>query len=80
MAANGAKKAKSVKEELLELLERSPKIYSDAVKWTLARYNGIRFSSLIDYAGSKGDRESMLKELQKDTSFCVFVNDPEGSL
>jgi hypothetical protein len=32
MAANSAKKAKSVKEELLELLERSPKIYSDAVK------------------------------------------------
>ena len=77
MERSNVHKAKGPKEELQEFLEKNPPIYTDAVKWTLACYSGIRFSSLFDDLDSKVDRENLLKELQKDGSFSV-VNDPKA--
>jgi hypothetical protein len=75
MEKSNVHKAKSPKEELLELLEKKPPIFKVAVKYALACYSGLMFSSLFhDY---KGDRETILKELQKDGSWSV-VNDPKG--
>jgi hypothetical protein len=78
MERSNVHKAKGPKEELLELLEKKPPIYKDAVKWTLACHSGIRFSSLFDDLDSKVERETMLKELQKDGSFFSVVNDSKG--
>jgi hypothetical protein len=70
MATNNAHQAKSSKEELLERLEKKPKIYQDAVKWTLACWTGIRLSSLFeDIDFSKVDRADFLKELQEGGSY-----------
>lgn len=38
----------NAKEQLLKRLEKKPKIYQDAVKWTLACWTGIRMSSLFE--------------------------------
>lgn len=62
----------------MELLEKKPPIYKDAVKWTLACRSGIRFSSLFNDLDSKVECETLLKELQKDSSFFSVVNDPKG--
>ena len=77
MERSNVHNAKGPKEALLEFLEKNPPIYTDAIKWTLACHSGIRFSSLFNDLDSKVDRETLLKELQKDGSFSV-VNDPEG--
>jgi hypothetical protein len=77
MAKSDVHKAKSPKEALLEFLEKKPPIYSVAIKYTLAVHSGIMFSSLFDDWDPKEDRETFLKELQKDGSWSV-VNDPEG--
>jgi hypothetical protein len=77
MKRSNVDKAKGPKEALLELLAKKPPIYSDAVKYTLAVHSGIMFSSLFDDLDSQVDRETMLKELQKDGSWSV-VNDPKG--
>ncbi len=77
MEKSNVYKAKNPKEELLEFLEKNPPIYRVAVKYTLARHIGIRFSSLFDHLDPKGDRETFLKELQKGDSWSV-VNDPKG--
>lgn len=68
---------KSPKDKLLELLEKKPPIYKDAVKWTLACRSGIMFSSLFDDLDSEVERKTMIKELQNDDSFSI-VNDPKG--
>lgn len=75
MATNNAFQAKTPKELLLQFLEKSPRVYSDAIKWTLLCWSGISFSSL--FKDSEVDRESLLRELQQDDSFRV-VNDPKG--
>jgi hypothetical protein len=77
MKRSNVDKAKGPKQALLELLAKKPPIYSDAVKYTLAVHSGIMFSSLFDDLDSQVDRETMLKELQKDGSWSV-VNDPKG--
>jgi hypothetical protein len=77
MARSDVHNAKGPKEKLLELLEKKPPIYSDAVKHTLAVLSGIMFSSLFDDLDPKVERETMLKELQKSGSWSV-VNDPKG--
>ncbi len=76
MAKSEAGEEKSAKQMLLELLESRPRIYSDAVKWTLARWSGISVSSLFDHY-SKLKRESMLKELKEDDCFRI-IEDPKG--
>jgi hypothetical protein len=78
MAANNAPQAKSAKEELLELLEKKPKIYKDAVKWTLARWSGISFSSLFDNL-PPGDLESMVRELKEDDLFRIIDDSKRSS-
>jgi hypothetical protein len=77
MEKSNVHKAKSPKEELLELLEKKPPIFKVAVKYAFAGHSGIMFSSLFDDFDYKEDRETMLKELQKDGSWSV-VNDPKG--
>jgi hypothetical protein len=77
MAKSDVHKVKGPKEKLLELLAKKPPIYSAAVKYTLAVHSGIMFSFLFDDWDPKEDRETMLKELQKDGSWSV-VNDPKG--
>ena len=77
MERSNVDKAKGPKEALLELLKKKPPIYSDAVKYTLAVHSGIMFSSLFDDWDPKENRETFLKELQKDGSWSV-VNDPKG--
>ena len=69
MATNNAFQAKTPKELLLQFLEKSPRVYSDAIKWTLLCWSGISFSSL--FKDSEVDRESLLRELQQDDSFRV---------
>ena len=78
MEKSNVNKANGPKESLLKLLKKKPRIYTTAVKYTLAVHSGIRFSSLFDDVDSKEERETILKELQKDVSFCSVVNDPEG--
>jgi len=79
MATNNAHQAKNAKEELLGLLKKKPKIYRDAVKWTLACWVGFRLSSLFkDRDFSKVDRADMLKELQEGGSYRV-ENDPKDT-
>ena len=79
MATNNAHQAKSAKEELLELLEKKPKIYQDAVTWTLACWTGIASSSLFkDKDFFNVDRAASLKELQED-GFIRLENDPKGT-
>jgi hypothetical protein len=73
MEKSNVHKAKSPKEKLLELLEKKPPIYKDAVKYTLACHSGIRFSSLFDDVDPKEERETFLKELQKDGSWSVLL-------
>jgi hypothetical protein len=77
MAESETGEKENPKEQLSEFLERSPKIYSDAVKWTLARWTGISFSSLFDDLPQE-DRESMLRELKEDDWFKI-INDPTRS-
>src|SRR5665647_2959485 len=77
MERSNVHKAKGPKEMLLELLEKKPPIYSVAVKYAFACHSGIMFSSLFDDWDPKEDRETILKELQKDGSWSV-VNDPKG--
>ena len=77
MTTNNGHQTKSAKEELLELLEKKPQIYKDAVKWTLARWSGISFSSLFDDF-SQEDRESALRELKEDDCFEI-IDDPKRS-
>jgi hypothetical protein len=79
MATNNAQQAKTAKEELLELLEKKPKIYHDAVKWTLACWTGIRASSLFeDKDFFNLDRTAALKELQ-ESGFIWLEDDPKGA-
>ncbi len=79
MATNNTDQAKSAKEQLLELLEKKPKIYQDAVKWTLACWTGIRLSSLFeDIDFSKVDRSAFVKELQEGGSYRL-ENDPKDA-
>jgi hypothetical protein len=75
MANSEVGEKKSHKQQLLELLENRPKIYSDAVKWTLARWSGISLSSLFENYPQL-NRESMLNELKDDDCFRI-INDPE---
>ena len=77
MEKSNVHKAKSPKEELLELLEKKPPIYKATVKYTLAVHSGIGVSSLFHDVNSKEKRETILKELQKDDSWSA-VNDPKG--
>lgn len=76
MTKSEACEEKSPKQLLLELLESRPQIYSDAVKWTLARWSGISISSLFDHYPQL-KRESMLKELKEDNCFRI-IDDPKG--
>jgi hypothetical protein len=78
MATNSTHQTKGTKEELLELLKKKPKIYQDAVKWTLARWSGISFSSLFDNVNSQVERERILNKLKKDDCFRI-IDDPKGS-
>jgi hypothetical protein len=78
MATNNTPQPKTAKEELLELLKKKPKIYQDAVKWTLARWSGISFSSLFEDLNSQVERDDMLSELRNDDFFSV-LNDPKRS-
>jgi hypothetical protein len=75
MANSEVGEKKSHKQQLLELLENRPKIYSDAVKWTLARWSGISLSSLFKNYPQL-NRESMINELKDDDCFRI-INDPE---
>jgi DNA-binding MarR family transcriptional regulator len=82
MATNNTDQAKSAKEQLLELLEKKPKIYQDAVKWTLACWTGIRMSSLFeDIIFSKMDRTAFLEEFKglEESGFVRLENDPKGT-
>ncbi len=82
MATSNTDQAKSAKEQLLELLEKKPKIYQDAVKWTLACWTGIRMSSLFEDIGfSKMDRATLLKEFKglQESGFVRLENDPKGT-
>jgi hypothetical protein len=74
MKKSNVQKAKGPKEALLELLEKKPPIYKDAVKWTLACHSGIRVSSLFDDLDPKVDHESFLKELHEGGSWSVVNN------
>ncbi len=76
MTNSEAGEEKSPKQQLIELLESRPQIYSDAIKWTLVRWSGISFSSLFDKY-PKLKRESMLKELTEDDCFRI-IDDPKG--
>lgn len=79
MITNNTGQAKGAKEQLLKLLEEKPKIYQDAVKWTLACWIGIRLSSLFDDVDfSKVDRAAFLKELQEGSSYRL-ENDPKDT-
>ena len=79
MATNNAHQTKTAKEELLGLLEKKPKIYQDAVKWTLACWTGIRASSLFeDKDFFNVDRTAALNELQEG-GFIRLENYPEGN-
>ncbi len=78
MATNNADQAKNAKEMLLELLEKQPKIFQDAVKYTFACRIGIRASSYFDDKYFSGvDRGAALKELQESGSIWL-ENDPKG--
>ena len=78
MEKSNVHKAKSAKEELLELLEKKPPIYKVAVKYTLAVHIGIMFYSLFKDLNPKVDSENFLNELREGDSWSV-VKDPEGS-
>ena len=78
MASSEAGEIKSPKQQLLELLESRPKIYSDALKWSYYRWFGVKFSSLFSNVKSQAERESILRELQADDAFRI-INDPKGS-
>jgi len=79
VATTNAHQTKSSKQELVELLEKKPKIYKDAVKWTLARWSGISFSLLFEDLKSQAERENMLRELRNDDCFRVIKEPEEGS-
>ena len=78
MAKSEADETKSAKQQLLELLESRPKIYSDALKWSSYRWFGVKFSSLFPDVKSQAERESILRELQADDAFRI-IKDPKGS-
>ena len=78
MVKNEAGESKSPKQQLLELLESRPKIYSDALKWSSYRWFGVKFSSLFPDVKSQAARESILRELQADDAFRI-IDDPKGS-
>ncbi len=79
MMETNDKKAKSVKEELMELLEKQPKIYKDAVKYAYACRVGIRASFYFDDKYFFGvDRAAALKELQESGSIWL-ENDPKDT-
>src|SRR5512135_3640723 len=78
MAKDEAGESKSPKQQLLELLESRPKIYSDALKWSSYRWFGVKFSSLFPDVKSQAARESILRELQADDAFRI-IEDPKGS-
>ena len=77
MERSNVHKAKGPKEALLELLEKKPQVYKDFVKWTLLCWNGISLTSLFKDLDSKVDRETLLREMQKDEFFRVD-NDPKA--
>ena len=80
MAINNAEQAKSAKEQLLELLKKKPKIYQDAVKWSLACSTGISMSYLFKNKDfPKLDRAALLKELQEDGSIRLENNPRDAS-
>src|SRR5208283_1208723 len=77
MAINNADQAKNAKEELLELLEKQPKVFQDAVKYTFACRIGIGASFYFDNKYFSGiDRCAALKELQESGSIWL-ENDPK---
>ncbi len=78
MVKNEAGESKSPKQQLLELLESRPKIYSDALKWSFYRWFGVKFSSLFPDVKSQVERESILRELRADDAFRI-IEDPKGS-
>ncbi len=64
---------------MLQLLEKKPKIYSDAIKYALACWNGIELSSLFkDSDFLKMDRTRFLTELQ-ETGLYRLENDQTDS-
>jgi hypothetical protein len=79
MAINNAPQSKIAKEELLELLEKQPKIFQDAVKYTFACRIGITASSYFNDKYFSGvDRAAALKELQESDSIWL-ENDSNGT-
>jgi hypothetical protein len=77
MEKGKGEETKTPREEILEFLEKKPRIYKDAVKWTFARWSGISFSSLFDDLNSQAKREDMLRALRKDDCFRIIA-DPNG--
>jgi hypothetical protein len=77
MERSNVHKAKDPKEALLEILEKKPQVYKDFVKLTLLCWNGISLTSLFKDLDSKVDRETLLREMQKDEFFRVD-NDPKA--
>lgn len=78
MATNNAHQAKNAKEELLGLLEKQPKIFQDAVKYTFACRIGIGVAFYFDNKYFSGvNRAAALKELQESGSIWL-ENDPKG--
>jgi len=79
MATNNAPQAKDAKEMLFELLEKKPKVYQDAVKWTLACWIGFRSSLLFENrVFLRASHAASLKELQ-ESGFIRLENDPKGT-
>lgn len=76
MAKSETDKKEALKKEILAKLAKRPKIHSDAVKWTFARWSGISFSSLFEDVKSQAEREQILEELGQDDLFRI-VNDPK---
>lgn len=74
-----ASKTANTREELIELLKKKkPKIYQDAIKYTLACWTGIELSFFFeDKHIQKMDRATFLKELQ-ETGAYKLEKDPNG--
>ena len=77
--ANSDAEREALKEEILAELSKRPKIYSDAVKWTLARWSGIGFSSLFKEVKIQAERDKILRELSECDLFRVFSDPKRGS-
>ena len=65
MEKSNVHKAKSVKEELMELLEKKPPIYSVAVKYSFAVHSGIMFSSVFGDVDSKRNVKLYLRNCRR---------------